>query len=803
MRYSFLVTKISPILRSFVEFTPLLYNDMKKHLPLLTMVVTTVAIGLYFLNGHQPEMNPYDKELAKYQNHKTLSYEEIKKLPKQDRPDLALLQEYEMTMDPSLGYPPALRKLEAFEVAKSRLSKSGQAKAIDGVEWTERGPDNVGGRTRGLMFDPNDVEVKKVWAGGISGGLWYNNDITDPASTWTNVDDFMSNLSIATLAFDPQNTNVFYMGTGERVTFDFRGAGIWKSADGGDTWDQLTNTETFLYTPKLVVTSSSTVIAATDTGIKRSTDGGTTWESPATATMDMADVEIAANGDLYAGDFTGRVHKSTDDGLTWSPMSPSTGGQRVEVATAASNSDVIYAISATGGSVTWFSKTEDAGATWSDIVIPNYFDQNCTQSTTQDFTRGQAWYDLIVRVHPESADTVIIGGIDLFKSVDGGASWGLISYWTGGCDTFVHADQHAIEFRPDFPNEAIFGNDGGVFYSSDVGSATDPDFIAMNNNYNVTQYYACAMTNEVNSNVYLAGAQDNGTQLHTEAGLGSTVEATGGDGAFCFIDQNNSNIMISSFVFNSYRLSTNGGVSFSSLSEDQGRGRFINPTDYDNDAKVLYGAGGTDEYTRIRNIDTTPTALEPISVDMSGRQITTITASPYTDNRIFVGVRISGGEGLLFRIDDAHDSPTVTEITGTFDATRGGWVSSIEIGESEDHMIATFSNYGVNSVFETTDGGTNWSNREGDLPDIPVYWALFNPNNQSEVLIATEVGVWSTDDFSVASPEWEPSNTGLANVSSRMLQYRDSDGQVAVATHGRGLFTSNIFCNIDICRFYS
>lgn len=762
---------------------------------LLTLTVIGGAYLIFYstkLDTHSSE-KLYSHHLELQKKYSTLSYAEILKLPKQDRPDLAALQHFEMTKDPSLGFPPIERKVEAYEKLLSKHESLDNAKTSSSdVEWVERGPNNVGGRTRALMFDPNDPTNKKVWAGGISGGLWVNQDITDASIGWTNINDFMASLSIATLTYDPNDKSTFYLGTGERYTFDFAGLGIWKSTDGGENWTRLSNTSGFSYVPKMVVTANSTIIAATANGIKRSIDGGDTWESPGTADVDMADVEIASNGDLFAGDFAGKVHKSTDDGVTWTSVKPSSGGSRVEIGISESSSDVIFAMAASGGNVAWLAKSSDGGTNWSDLDIPKYSSQDCSESS-DDFTRGQAWYDLILGVHPTDASIVIVGGIDLHRSRDGGATWELISYWTGACDDYVHADQHAIVFRPENPDEGIFGNDGGVFYSADVGDATNPEFDARNKDYNVTQFYAAAAVNEVLSNEFLAGAQDNGTQRFLEPGVGSTNEATGGDGAYCHIDQDDANFQITSYVYSSYYLSTNHGNSFGTLNNDgSNTGRFINPTEYDSDANILYGAAGNNQIERIASITTSPTDMEILSANFGGNKITTIKASPYTDNRLFVGVQGSEAN-IIFRVDDAHDNPTVTNISGSFDATIGSWVSSIDVGASDDQLLVTFSNYGIHSIFESTDAGVNWSTKEGDLDDIPVYTGLYNPYDRSQVLIATELGVWSTEDITTASPTWTATNIGLANVSTRMLRFRDSDGLFIAATHGRGLYTTSSF----------
>ena len=723
--------------------------------------------------------------------------EAINNIPKYDRPDLAVSQNFDMTRDPSSNTVPVTRTLKAFQEMK-RSSFSAQKAPIAGVSWTERGPDNVGGRTRALMFDPNDGTGSKVWAGGVAGGLWFNNNITSSSTVWQNVDDFWANLAISTIDYDPTNTQTFYVGTGEGFfnADAVRGAGIWKSTNGGTSWTQLSSTDNsnFHYVQKVVVTPTGAVLAATREGLFRSTNGGTSFSQLFTGRF--ADIEVAANGDIYVSEgifTTGVVRKSTNDGASWSTVTPASGGERIELAVAPSNSNVVYAVASSGTAIAWFRKSTNGGSSWSTVTVPNYISQSCT-TDSQDFARGQAWYDLIVQVHPTNPDIAIVGGIDLYKTTNGGSSWGLISYWTGACDTYVHADQHAIQFSPVNANTAIFGNDGGVFYSSNVGSASNPSISARNNGYNVTQFYAADQANTNGSNYMIAGAQDNGSQQFTTSGVNSTNEVTGGDGAFCHVDQANSNYQVTSYVYNSYYRSTNGGSSFSSILSNQTYGRFINPTDYDDNAKVLYCGANENQYIKITNMtgSTSPTLN---TVSLGGFRVSAIKASPYTNNRIFLGTGTSGSSGgsKVFRVDNANgSSPTVTEI-GTSSLPGNGYISSIDVGSSDNQVIITYSNYGLTSVWETRNGGSSWSNREGNLPDIPVRWALYNPSNTDEVLLATELGVWSTDNVNTGSPSWGSTNSGLANVRCDMLQYRDADGTVLVATHGRGVYTSNPF----------
>jgi hypothetical protein len=142
----------------------------------------------------------------------------------------------------------------------------------------------------------------------------------------------------------------------------------------------------------------------------------------------------------------------------------------------------------------------------------------------------------------------------------------------------------------------------------------------------------------------------------------------------------------------------------------------------------------------------------------------------------------------LFKVKEAQtNTPVVTEIGNMAFPTAS--ISSIAIGKSEDTLMVTFSNYGVVSVWQTYNGGLYWQNIEGNLPDMPVRWALFHPQNNRQALIATETGVWECVSLTQSPVVWRPVNTGMANVRVDMLQLRKSDNLVVAATHGRGLFT--------------
>ncbi len=761
-----------------------------------TLLFTLLISLFYYL--HEKDISKrkqYEIFLTnhEYSKHIGTSPSDLLTIPKQDRPDLAWEQNFLMTLDPELGYPTIEKLLPIYkQVRQYKKMKSGIPG--DGINnsWIERGPNNVAGRVRALMFDPNDPSAKKVWAGSVSGGLWYNNDITNPDSSWNSVGDFWANLAISCIAFDPSNTQIFYVGTGEGwMNADaVRGFGVWRTSDGGINWTHLDNTINFHTIQKIVVTSTGRVIIGSDQGIYVSDDVTSSWTLKLPGFV--SDIEIASNGVIFAAfdGTTNDIYISSDNGENWTGKTLDGTSDRIEIATAPSNPNIIYAISANGKNVGWFKKSVDGGVSWIDKTIPKYMTQSCTMSTTDDFTRGQAWYDLILAVHPTSPDTVFVGGIDVNKSTDGGQTWSTITYWTGACAPYSHADQHAIAFRPGYNNELITGSDGGVSYSPDAGSVIEPSFTVMNKGFNITQFYAGAMHPDALKHYFLAGAQDNGSHKFKNSGINTTIQVTGGDGAFCFIDQTNPDIQITSYVYNNFYISKDGGNTFRELQSDN-TGRFINPAGYDNNLHILYSALNDQSLNRIKDIETNPQA-ESISVNL-GSTASHIKVSPYTtgSSTLFVGT----GAGRVFKITNADgDNPNVNEITGSF---PNGNVSCIEIGANENELIVTFSNYGVSSVWYTNDGGNTWTEKEGDLPDMPVRWALFNPNNRNEVLLATEVGVWATTDFSVSTPNWVSSVSGLANVRTDMLLLRTSDNEILAVTHGRGLFTSDAFSTID------
>jgi hypothetical protein len=215
---------------------------------------------------------------------------------------------------------------------------------------------------------------------------------------------------------------------------------------------------------------------------------------------------------------------------------------------------------------------------------------------------------------------------------------------------------------------------------------------------------------------------------------------------------------------------------------------FTNPYAYDDAQNILYACHNANTLLRFPNANTAPaTAFNTVTIAaLNGAQIGSLKVSPYTTNRLYLG---SNG-GRVVRVDNANAAtPTATNISAA--GFPAGFVRCVNVGSSDNNIVATFSNFGVAQVWVTTDGGTNWTNIDGNLPDMPVWWALYDPNNNNKLYIATETGLWATDQINGASTVWVP-DPGLPTTRIAMLRMRSSDNTVVAATYGRGLYTARI-----------
>ena len=799
----------------------------------LKYIIAFIIVGLVVFQPTKQMFENYTAEKNRLEREafinsiagEKINYKKMKAETRRDqRPDLRGMREYLMTYDLSTQDIPKERLIDGMSVAENRINGSRYSNRLTEVNWEERGPNNIGGRTRAILIDPSNSN--KLWGAGVSGGLWYNNDITSDTEDWNLVDATWGSLAVSSITYDPNNTNIMYVGTGERMgnySSDgsnwyspgvSKGLGIWKTTDGGATWAQLPDCIYFSFVNDIVVRNengTSVIYAGVGgnefegsyvgrefTGVWKSADGGVNWTrafdgadaQETTGYKEFSSLDIDSNNRIWAGTRMnaywaggGEIFYS-DDGATWTEASwkSSIGGtpNRVIISAAASDPNYIYALISNNvdNKANWIAKSTDNGTTWTELTVPTDANGNPLGDAN-----GQAGYSMSFAVDPTDPNVLYAGEIDVFKSSDGGSSWTQITN-SGGSITYMHVDQHSYEFIDG--NKVIYSNDGGIYYTSNGGVQISD----RNEGFNVSQFYSVALHPDTSSKYVIGGTQDNGSWKVDGTTLSNGTAIGGGDGGFSHIDQQDPNYQFIGSNYNTIYRSTNGGQSFSLYSRYQvggaDTGTLINPTGIDDGTKTIYANVDNTSILRLTNyLQLATTSLMSINL---GSQASFFKASPYTDDVMYIGT--TGGR--IFKVTDASTTSfTATDITGS---NMAGYISSIDIGASDNQILATISNYGATSVFETYGGGGSnaWNSIEGDLPDIPVRGGLYNKDNYNQVIVATDLGTWTSDDVSVSSPSWNPSNDGLANVRVDMLAKR-SDGSMAAGTHGRGMFFSTGF----------
>lgn len=824
---------------------------------LIIVLVVAIAIGFNFIqNGSVLKLSKIENLRETHENYLLNSpFKTTLQLSKAERksqgipPNKYYEREWELTMNPATGFP---EPNNVYTVQKQREKIANRAPGDGDIttNWVDRGPNNVGGRTRVLLFDPNDTDFNRVFAGGVSGGLWVNEDITNENYSWTLVSGVPSNMNISCITVDPNNTNTWYIGTGEQYTQGAAvGNGVYKTTDGGENWVHIPvqvagegtsganfagiyfindivawnnsgATELFLGVGSHYHRETSSPpnwLGNQSAGLYKSTDGGSNWSRMEAAVLKLTasstnftipnDFEISADNTLWMGSIRtygtssggGKVFSSTD-GVVWELQTILNNSNRVELAISSSKATKIYALTeGTTGAGPHIYVTENAFETVSELAKP---DDVYADIPAADFTGGQAFYNLVIEIDPTNDEIIYVGGINLFKATTGSltdevSDWKQISKWTNygnyvglGCSV-VHADQHAFTFRPGISNQAVVGNDGGVYFASNLLNSEHSDVIlARNKDYNVTQFYNGSYGQDRTNELLLAGAQDNGTQFVDAAseGANSSIAIRGGDGAFSEIDKDGT-YMIGSYLYNNYhyfKLPYNGTYEYV-IDNTFSEGDFINQAGLDHNLDILYtnGSRKINRYQLGENALVMP--KKQLSNALLTSSATAFKVSPFTasSTTLLIGTDTS----KLLKITNADElSGTISweDLTGP---SFIGSISDIAFGTNENEIYVTFHNYGVTNIWFTSNGGESWENKEGNLPDIPVKCILPSPLNVNEVIIGTELGVWSTKNFNNATPTWVSSYNGMRDVKVVDLDLRTVDNSILATTFGRGMFT--------------
>jgi photosystem II stability/assembly factor-like uncharacterized protein len=644
------------------------------------------------------------------------------------------------------------------------------------------------------------------------------------------------------------------------------GDGMFKSTDNGRSWSSLTRTASRtpqLFDAVFDVvndvafdrsdTGAGKVYAAVYGAIEQTTNGGTTWRevlrgSASQYTGRYTDVAVTTTGVAYATFSSDAANEGiwrSTNGQNWTKISPPfwpDSVHRVVIGIAPSNENSVYFLAETplsGFKGTDFRKREywtsfwkytylsgdgtGAGGVWEDRTanLPAY------GKDRGDFIHQQS-YDLHVHVKPDDENFVVIGGTNLYKSSDGFATTGNTA-WIGGyrdapIDSAVvsyysypdhHPDQHTAIFSQNNPLVMYSGSDGGVHKTLDI-SADSVHWVDLNRGYATTQFYTVAIDHATTGDMKVVGGlQDNGTWGNMK-GSGNLVwdNYGSGDGSYCSVVDGGGEIFVSKQEGKTYRVVLNPDRTMQSWARIDPVGakdyQFINPFVTDpNDQKIVYMPAGKSLW---RNSDVTAIPMEsmqPTSVnwsrldnarDTDSSEILAIgvsTAAP--SHRLYFGC----DSGRVYRMDNAHEGdPVGIAVTGT-NFPKGGYVSCIAVDPLDgDQAIVVFSNYGVVSLFLTTDAGVSWTPIAGNLEQYvngtgngpSCRWAeiLHRPNG-TLYLVGTSTGLYSSYHLDGMKTQWQLEGAGtMGNVVVDMIDVRQTDGFVAIATHANGVFSTTI-----------
>jgi photosystem II stability/assembly factor-like uncharacterized protein len=723
--------------------------------------------------------------------------------------------------------------------ADKLLPPPGPAAPPAGPSWQAMGPTNVGGRTRTLVIHPQNANI--MYAGAAAGGVWKT---INGGQNWFPLSDLLANMAVSTMVMDPTNPEVLYVGTGEGFNNEdaVRGGGIFKTADGGATWQTVAvpiqQFPAFQYVNRLAMSSDGKVLMAAvaqgdrfnnlapDAGIYISSDPGhSSWRQVLNANIGCVAIDPRDSSKCIASCMAyskrpGDTYYSINGGNNWT-LAPASEGWygRVELCYARANSSVVYA--SVGqldnnfnpiGSDLW--RSSDGGRTYAKM------DGKTAAGETVQFLGGFGWYaNCVWAGDPTNANVVVVGGTNLWKSTDGGIHLALISDWTLA-PASPHADHHIIVSHPQYDgskNKIVFvGNDGGICRADDLTTTgTDAQHVqgwtTLDNNYVVTQFFGIAA--HTGTGVIIGGTQDNGTHKVTINGDKFTwSQVWTGDGGYAAIDHDDP-----SYAYGEYT-----HLAIFSLSKDSKLGSFVSgfvvdpaknqwvrrPAPYNiPDAGNPFNPGDPFKANFIA-----PYVLDPnnhnrmlaggasLWVTNDIRTPCTVTAGPswtqlkppVAGTNYINAITVAKGDSNVIWI--GHNASDIY-VTNNGTAANPAWVrvdqalpsrmvTRIVIDPANHkHVFVTFAGYSASNLWETFDGGTTWRDISRGLPAAPFRNIVMHPTNSKFLYLATEVGLFGSED---GGNTWSPTNEGPTNCRVDDLLWMNNT--LVAATHGRGIF---------------
>ena len=745
---------------------------------------------------------------------------------------------------PTADFKRKLLRERGRRVAAERSSGMNGAPAVSGPAWIPIGPEDAdyetnggftgnvrdSGRARKILPHPTDPDTLYFLTSG--GGLWVTHNFTSSNTTWTPLTDSLPTTTGGSVAFG-RTPNVLYLGLGDPFDVINIGGAMVKSTDGGQTWGPVFDLGAALSVRDILVDSSGAddvVLAATNDGLYRSTDSGVTYTQILGGPGQLFQGQViwsfaqtSAGIILNAQPCTGigeacgvasNLYVSTDLGATWS-LIPNSGGVysgagRATLAVGAPGDSIVYAFAENTASTDQrdLYRSIDGGLNWVALNLSTKVATNAagnTDNPNMDLMHGQSWYNQMILVDPRDAgrNTVYLGGnLSSAKTTDGGNTWTLLSNWLYpflGAPRFnlpyVHADFHAAALSTAGTPTLLFGNDGGIFFSTDEGVSWSSD---KNRGLQTHLLYSISSTPGFPENV-IGGFQDNGTRVREGDSLVYN-QSLGGDGIAGTWSQGNTNMSATSLPGNSYGVTLTNQIpdliaTWFRFSFTTGGSLFFAPVTIPSPAaapsgKILY----SNTAGRVFWVDlgAAPLAVHLIGQPGGGGIPLTVTfrgsahglgVSPV--DLLHVGVPATGGHIELTSNGGASwtDIAMNTVVPGFQSNTQ----SVTYVDNSTIFVTSVTPTSNAVRVVKSTDGGGTWAAATNGLPDVQVERIIVDPSDVTKqtVLAATYAGVYRSTD---GGANWAPYGTGLPSVSVRDI-YMPPDGSfVRIATYGRGFW---------------
>jgi len=762
-----------------------------------------------------------------------------------DRLDFELLR----SKDPQTNFIPEGVQQRALIFAKTlptRNQSSIQSKSFtNSLEWSNRGPYNVGGRTRALAIDIADSNT--IIAGGVSGGIWRSSDY---GTSWTKMTKSNQLHSVSSLAQDPRSgkTNIWYATTGELTGNSagargapFRGDGIYKSVDNGFNWEILPSTST--NTPESfdnhlnygwrikVHPTTGHIFLASFGSIYRSKDEGLSWQLIlGQGTNRYSDLDMTNSGLLVAvlgsGQSKGPVFRS-NDGNNWTDITPTdfpTDYKRIVVDISESNDSIAYVLITNNDGHNFlkytYSKPDSIG------VIGSWDDRS--SNLPSDFN-SQGGYDLHVRVSPSDENFIFFGGTNLYYSTDGMNTSELTFQIGGYGHNDHHPDQHDVILYENEPNKVFSASDGGLHVMNDI-TAFGKKWDSINNGYVTTQFYTIAIDQTGTfPDLLMGGTQDNGTWESLKLNEDNPwSQVSGGDGAYASVINFGKAYILSSqkgYTMikdwnNPFNWNYGGGDKYSNYSwaylfppdfDRENEALFISPiySDLSND-HILYYAGANyiyrnnDVYLNLANYKKSDgkNSYESTKWEKLEKSIATGDISAFGGSLLNPSHRLYYGtsSGLIYRLDNSNKSDSSVVIKNNMGS--GGYISSISVDPYDgSKVMASFSNYNIRSIFYSENAGELWMDVSGNLEEFSdgqgsgpsvrsVY--IYPLKSGNRYFAGTSTGLYSTDKLEGLDTKWvQEGSLTIGNIVVDMIAGRPADGYIAIATHGNGMYSSN------------